>query len=371
MIYLDNSATTRVLPAAAQAMQQALTETYGNPSSLHMAGVYAERLMTRSRETVAGSLGVRPDEITFTSGATESNNTAIFGAVKARQKQGNRIVTTAFEHPSVLRCMEALEKQGFEVVYLSDFSKLDEVINEKTILVSMMAVNNETGAQFPVKEAAAVIKRKGAPALLHCDAVQAYGKLPLYPKRMGIDLMSVSAHKLYGPKGVGALCVAKGVHIKPLLLGGGQESGMRSGTENLPGIVGFGAAVAEIFEKSAENRQKIDELGSYLREKLAKIDGIFFNSPENAVPYICNISMPPLNSETVQHDLERQDIYVSAGSACSAKTHNTSHVLRAMGLSDERVRSALRISLGIYNTKEEIDKLCDCLQNCRDRLAHR
>jgi cysteine desulfurase len=327
--------------------------------------------MTQARETVAGSLGVRPDEITFTSGATESNNTAIFGAVKARQKQGNRIVTTAFEHPSVLRCMEALEKQGFEVVYLSDFSKLDEVINEKTILVSMMAVNNETGAQFPVKEAAAVIKRKGAPALLHCDAVQAYGKLPLYPKRMGIDLMSVSAHKLYGPKGVGALYVAKGVHIKPLLLGGGQESGMRSGTENLPGIVGFGAAVAEIFEKSAENRRKIDESGAYLREKLAKIDGIFFNSPENAVPYICNISMPPLNSETVQHDLERQDIYVSAGSACSAKTHNTSHVLRAMGLSDERVRSALRISLGIYNTKEEIDKLCDCLQTCRDRLAHR
>lgn len=371
MIYFDNSATTRVLPAAAQAMQQALCETYGNPSSLHMAGVYAERLMTKAREAVAGSMGVRPDEITFTGGATEANNTAIFGAAKARQKQGNRIVTTAYEHPSVLRCMEALEKQGFEVLYLSDLSKLDEAINDKTVLVSMMAVNNETGEPFPVKEAAAVIKRKGAPALLHCDAVQAYGKLPLYPKRMGIDLMSVSAHKLYGPKGVGALYVAKGVHIKPLLLGGGQESGMRSGTENVPGIVGFGTAVAEIFGNLTENRRKIDELGAYLREKLAKIDGIFFNSPENAVPYICNISMPPLNSETVQHDLESRDIYVSAGSACSAKSHNTSHVLRAMGLPGERIRSALRISLGIYNTKEEIDKLCDCLQVCRDRLAHR
>ena len=201
--------------------------------------------------------------------------------------------------------------------------------------------------------------------------MQAYGKLPLYPKRTGIDLMSVSSHKLYGPKGVGALYVAKGVHIRPFLLGGGQENGMRSGTENVPGIAGFGAAVSEIFKNFGENRQKIDDLGAYLREKLAKIEGIFINSPENAVPYICNISLPPLNSETVQHALEGRDIYVSAGSACSAKTHNTSHVLRAMGLPSERVRSALRISLGIYNTKEEIDKLCDDLESCRGHLAHR
>ncbi len=371
MIYLDNSATTRVLPQAAAAVNQALTETYGNPSSLHMAGIYAERIVTGARETIAASMGARPDEIFFTGGATESNNTAIFGTAKARAKLGNRIVTTAFEHPSVLRCMEELEKQGFEVITLSDLSKLDEAINDKTILVSMMAVNNETGAQFPIKEAAAAIKRKGAPALLHCDAVQAYGKLPLYPKRMGIDLMSVSAHKLYGPKGVGALFVAKGVHIKPLIVGGGQESGFRSGTENVPGIAGFGAAVEEIFKNSAEIRQKMADLGSYLREKLAKIEGIFINSPENAVPYICNISLPPLNSETVQHALESREIYVSAGSACSAKSHNTSHVLRAMGLSDDRIRSALRISLGIDNTKEEIDKLCACLEDCRSRLAHR
>ncbi len=371
MIYLDNSATTRVLPQAATAVNQALTETYGNPSSLHMAGIYAERIVTGARETVAASMGARPDEIFFTGGATESNNTAIFGTARSRAKLGNRIVTTAFEHPSVLRCMEELEKQGFEVITLSDLSKLDEAINDKTILVSMMAVNNETGAQFPVKEAAAAIKRKGAPALLHCDAVQAYGKLPLYPKRMGIDLMSVSAHKLYGPKGVGALFVAKGVHIKPLILGGGQESGFRSGTENVPGIAGFGAAVEEIFKNSTEIRQKMADLGSYLREKLAKIEGIFINSPDNAVPYICNISLPPLNSETVQHALESQEIYVSAGSACSAKSHNTSHVLRAMGLSDDRIRSALRISLGIDNTKEEIDKLCACLEDCRSRLAHR
>ncbi len=371
MIYLDNSATTRVMPQAAAAVDQAMTETYGNPSSLHMAGIYAERMVTGAREILAASMGARPDEIYFTGGATESNNTAIFGAVKSRAKLGNRIVTSAFEHPSVLRCMEELEKQGFEVIYLSDLSKLDEAINDKTILVSLMAVNNETGAQLPVREAAAAIKRKGAPALLHCDAVQAYGKLPLYPKRMGIDLMSISAHKLYGPKGVGALFVAKGVHIKPLILGGGQESGFRSGTENVPGIAGFGAAVEEIFKNSAEIRQKMADLGAYLREKLAKIDGIFINSPDHAVPYICNISLPPLNSETVQHALESQEIYVSAGSACSAKSHNTSHVLRAMDLSDDRIRSALRISLGIDNTKEEIDKLCECLEDCRSRLAHR
>ena len=371
MIYLDNSATTRVMPLAAQAMQQALTEIYGNPSSLHMAGIQAERLVTKARETIAGSLAVRPDEVIFTAGATESNNTAIFGVARARAKLGNRIVTTAFEHPSVLECFKALEKEGFEVVCLTDLSKLEQAITDKTVLVSMMAVNNETGEQYPLKEAAAIIKRKGAPALLHGDAVQAYGKLPLYPKRMGIDLMSLSAHKLYGPQGVGALYVAKGVHMKPLLLGGGQEKGMRSGTENVAGIVGFGAAVSEFFANAAENRRKLDDLGAYLRQKIGEMDGIFINSPENSVPYIYNISIPPLNSETIQHDLERNQIYVSAGSACSAKSSGGSHVLHAMGLSSERVRSAVRISLGIYNTKEEIDRLCEGLEACRNHLAHR
>lgn len=371
MIYLDNSATTCVMPKAAQAMQEALTEIYGNPSSLHMAGIYAERLVTKAREAIAGSLSVRPDEIMFTAGATESNNTAIFGAARSRAKLGNRIVTTAFEHPSVLECFKALEKEGFDVVYLSDITKLDEAITDKTVLVSMMAVNNETGEPFPVKEAAAIIKRKGAPALLHCDAVQAFGKLPIYPKRMGIDLMSLSAHKLYGPKGVGALYVAKGVHIKPLLLGGGQEKGLRSGTENVPGIVGFGTAVSEFFANAAENRKKLDELGAYLRQKIGEMEGLLINSPSNSVPYIYNISIPPLNSETIQHDLERHQIFVSAGSACSAKSSGGSHVLHAMGLPSERVRSAVRISLGIYNTKEEIDRLCEGLEVCRGHLAHR
>lgn len=371
MIYLDNSATTRVLPTAVEAVSQAMSQTYGNPSSLHRLGIYAERVVTRARETIAASMSARPDEIFFTGGATEANNTAIFGAVKARAKRGNRIVTSAFEHPSVLRCMEQLEEQGFDVIYLTDLTKLDEAITEKTILVSLMAVNNETGAQFPIKEAAAIIKRKGAPALMHCDAVQAYGKIPLHPKRMGIDLMSVSAHKLYGPKGVGALYVAKGVNIKPFMLGGGQESGLRSGTENVPGIAGFGAAVEEIFKNFAQYQQHLADLGGYLRKKLAEMEGVFIHSPADAVLYICNISVPPLNSETVQHALEEEDIYLSAGSACSAKSHNTSHVLRAMGLSDERIRAALRISLGIYNTKEEIDKFCACLQDCRSRLAHR
>ena len=371
MMYFDNSATTKVLPEAAAAMQRALTEIYANPSALHLAGIEAERMVMQARERIAASLGVSGGEIVFTSGATESNNTAIFGAVAARKRQGNRIVTTAYEHPSVLRCMEELEKQGYEVIYLADMSKLEEAIDEKTILVSMMAVNNETGECFPVREAASIIKRKKAPALLHCDAVQAYGKMPLYPKRMGIDLLSMSAHKLYGPKGVGALYVRKGIALKPLLLGGGQENGLRSGTENVPGIVGFGESVAKIFEKNKEICEKMDDLGQYLREKLQKIDGISVNSPQNSVPYIYNISMIPFNSETIAHELERKNIYLSAGSACSAKSHKTSHVLRAMGLSDDAVRSALRISLGIENTKEEIDKLCEALEDCRKRLAHR
>ena len=373
MIYLDNSATTAPCAAAVQAVRKALEEDFGNPSSLHAAGITAERAVRRARGDIAASLGVGENEIFFTSGATESNNTALFGAVHNKRRAPGRIVTTAIEHPSVLRCMDALEKEGFEVVRVKPregcvrAEDLDEAITPQTVLVSIMAVNNETGEILPVKAAAESIRRKKAPALLHCDAVQAYGKLPLYPARWGIDLMSISGHKLYGPKGIGALYKRKGLNLPPLLLGGGQETGLRSGTENVPGIVGFGAAVQDVFSQAAEFREHLSALGSYAERALGKIPGVVIQSPPGHAPYILNFSLPGILSETVLHELESFGIFVSAGSACSAHAKG-SHVLAAYGYPDAQIRSSVRVSLGRENTCEEIDVLCDTLAHCIERF---
>ncbi len=377
MIYLDNSASTQVLPGAAQAARQAMLETYANPSSLHLAGIFAERVMTDARTQIARSLEAAPEEILFTSGATEANNTAIFGAVSALKRRGNRVVTTSVEHPSVLKCFEALEAQGLEVVYVRpeggriDPARVAAAVSPGTILVSIMAVNGETGDILPVQAAAAAIRKAGAPALLHCDAVQAYGKIPVSPRRWGVDLMSVSAHKLHGPKGAGALYLRKGARITPLLLGGGQENGLRSGTENLPGIAGFGAAVAEIFAERAAFARQMDMLGAYLRRELGRVPGVVVNSPETGVAHIVNISLPPFLSENIIHFLEGREIYVSSASACAARSAQSgkgSRVLREYGISPERASSALRISLGIYNTQADIDALCAALADCREKL---
>ena len=372
-IYLDNSATTRVCREAAEKAMALMTDCYGNPSSIHQMGFAAEQEMTAAREAVAKALGVQGGEITFTSGGTEANNLAIFGGVEAKKRSGNKIVTTAVEHPSVLRCMEQLEQQGYEVVYLQpdktgriSEEELAAAIDEKTILVSIMLVNNEVGAIQPVEAAAKAIAAKKAPSLLHVDAVQAFGKLPVKPKRMKIDLLSVSGHKIHGPKGVGALYVKDGVRLRPQLLGGGQEKGLRSGTESMAMIGAFGAAVNALPSPS-DALPNMQELHDYCREKLSAIDGVVFNSPADALPYIVNFSTMSVRSETMIHFLSAQNIFVSGGSACSGGKE--SHVLTAMEVGRAAVRSSIRVSFSRYSTKADVDALAAAVAQGMKTLA--
>lgn len=374
-LYFDNSSTTKVCEQAAAKVLEMMTEHYGNPSSLHTMGFEAERELTAARTAVAQLLGAKTEEITFTSGGTEANNLAIFGAAHARQKRGNRIVTTAIEHPSVLNVMAQLEKEGFEVVYLKPDSEghiapqqLFEAVNADTILVSMMAVNNEVGTILPIDAAAQAIAQAKAPALLHVDAVQAFGKLPLKPSKSKIDLMSVSAHKIHGPKGVGALYVAGNVHIVPRTFGGGQEKDLRPGTEAMPLIAGFGAAV-KALPNLANETKVVAQINGYCREQLSKLDGVVVNSPTDALPYILNFSTCSVRSETMLHFLASKQIFVSSGSACSKA--KPSHVLTAMDLSRDRIHSSLRISFSRYNTLEEAQQFIAALQQGLNEITKR
>lgn len=370
-IYLDNSSTTAVCPTAVKYISAAL-DNYGNPSSLHVMGMQAERELTLCRKAVAGVLGCKSDEVFFTGSGTEANNTAIFGAARARKKRGRRIVTTAIEHPSVLAVMKRLEDEGFEVVRImpkeNGCVNADEVtraINPDTVLVSIMLVNNETGAYLPVTAARRAIDSVGAPALLHCDAVQAFGKVPCGLKRLGADMLSASAHKINGPKGLGVLYKSSKVHIEPLILGGGQESGLRSGTESVPLIAGLRGALEEL-PSCDEFLARMGMLNAYARDRLLGDGFAVCNSPDDAAPYILNVSLPGFRSETLLHFLESKNIFVSSGSACSKG--KGSSVLRAMGLPDDRVDSALRISFGRYNTKEDIDSLYMALAQAKKTL---
>lgn len=373
-IYLDNSATTRVCRAAADKALYMMTECYGNPSSLHSKGFAAEKELDAARAVIAERLSAQPGEICFTSGGTESDNIAILGAAHAKKRFGSRIVTTAIEHPAVLNTMAQLEKEGFEVVYVKPDAdgnipaeKFQEVIDSKTILVSVMAVNNETGALLPLKEIASVIKRKKAPALFHTDAVQAFCKLPLSPKRLGLDLVSVSGHKVHAPKGVGALYVKSGVRILPHSFGGGQEKNLRPGTEGVPLICAFGAAVKSMLpEREAE--EKVRAVREHLLMRLSEMPEVELNSPENALPYIVNLSAGRVRAETMLHFLAEKGIYVSSGSACGKA--KPSHVLEAMALSKMRIDTSLRVSLCAENTKEEIDAFADALKLGLETLSH-
>ncbi len=371
-VYLDNSATTKVCPEAVSAITQMLTDNYGNPSSTHRKGLDAGEALIKARKQVAGILSCSPDEIYFTTGGSVANNTAIFGTVNALKRRGNRIVTTSIEHPSVIRCMQDLESKGFEVIYLKpnrngSFSQEDlfNSINKNTILVSIMAVNNEIGVINPVSAASKAIKRIGAPALLHCDAVQGFGKLPLHPAKDGIDLLSISAHKVHGPKGVGALYIRKGVQIKPHILGGGQENGMFSGTEPMPAIAGFGAACAAMPD-IAQQLNKMTALRNYTAERLKALPKVEINSPHDSLPYIINLSVAGIPSEVLINHLSRQEIYISAGSAC--KKGHRSEVLRAIGLPVQQIDSAVRVSFSRYSTDADADALINGIEAAIQRF---
>lgn len=369
-IYLDNSATTRVCEKSAEKALELMTRCYGNPSSLHKKGLEAQKEVSHAREAVSSSLGVQPREIIFTSGGTEANNLAVLGGAAANRRRGKRIVTTAVEHPSVLEPMKQLEKEGFEVVFLSPDGAgripeeaVFDAVTRDTILVSMMAVNNELGSIQPIEVLRKAVKRAGAPALVHVDGVQAYGKLPLRPEKLGIDLLTVSGHKIHGPKGVGALYVSKSARILPRTFGGGQERDLRPGTEAAPLIAGFGAAVEELPDwRQAYGR--MEELRAYAVRKLAKLPEVEINSSEEGLPYLLNFSALGVRSETMLHFLAQRGIYVSSGSACAKGKQ--SHVLKAAGLPDGRISSAIRVSFSRENTEQDIDALAE---GVRDGLA--
>lgn len=367
-VYLDNSATTAPCPEAVEAVNFMMTENFGNPSSLHGAGISAMKEIISARESIAKALSCEKDEILFTSGATEANNLAIFGAAYANRRRGNRIVTTAIEHESVMQSIDRLEEEGFEVIrlmpdghgFISE-KELEEAINDKTILVSMMYINNEVGSILPVEKIKKAVTRKNAPALIHIDCVQAFGKIPVRPKKLGADLASVTAHKIHGPKGSGALYIRKGVNISPRTFGGEQEKRIRPGTEASPIIAGFGAAVNALPDLKKQS-EYISGLNTYARERLSEIDGLIFNSADNASPFILNIYIPSfMRSQTVIQELSaKYGIYVSSGSACAKGKR--SHVLTAMRLPDERIDKSIRISFCRSNTKEDIDILADALK---------
>lgn len=374
MTYLDNSATTAVCEAAAKKAVYMMTQCFGNPSSLHRLGFEAERELTAAREKVAALMGVPARDVLFTSGGTEANNLAVFGAAAALARRGKHIVTTGVEHSSVAAACKQLEKEGYAVTRLLPDSDghitADAIIaacRPDTALVSVMLVNNETGARFSLPDAVAGIRRRSLFAFIHCDAVQAAGKLPLYGARWQVDAMSVSAHKLHGPKGCGALYLRQGARILPRQVGGLQERSMRGGTEAAPLIAAFGAA-AEALPPLAEQEALFETLRKRLFDRLADAP-VVFHLPADGVPYIIHLSVPGFKSETLLHFLSERDIFVSSGSACAKGAK--SPVLQAMGLPETEIDSALRISLCHNNTPEDIDRFADALIAATQTLARR
>ena len=369
--YFDNSATTRVLDSVKDIVVKTMTEDYGNPASKHRKGMEAEQYIREARKIIADSMKVQEKEILFTSGGSESNNMALIGTAWANQRAGKHIISTAIEHPSVYNPLGVLEELGFEVTILPvdhdghiSLKELEEAIRPDTILVSTMYVNNEVGAVEPVEEISRVIKAKNPSALYHVDAIQAYGKYVIRPQKQGIDLLSVSSHKIHGPKGVGFLYIRSGVKIKPLIYGGGQQAGMRSGTENVPGVAGFGVAVKEMYTDHAEKIQKLIGLKDYMTDRLGEIEGTVINSKkgEASAPQIVSVSFEGVRSEVLLHALEDKGIYVSSGSACSSNHPGISGTLKGIGVAQKLLDSTIRISFGIFNTKEEVDYTIDVLK---------
>lgn len=364
-IYLDNCSTTKPREEVIEEMIYFLRSEYGNPSSLHSLGFNIEKKIEKTRKTIADFLGVHEDEIYFTSGGTESNNLAIQSIIERYKRSGNHIIITKIEHSSVLNLIRNYEEKGYEVTYLNvdnegifSLEELKQSIRKDTILIAIMQVNNEIGSIQPTWEIKNVLKEKGSKALIHVDGIQAFGKIPLDISRWGVDLFSFSGHKIYGPKGIGGLYVNKDIKSAPIIFGGNQERGLRSGTENVPGIMGLGKAVKIIGENFDEEREKANKLKCYFIEKIKdEIQNIHINSPlnEKYSPYVLNISFKYVKGEVLLHYLEGKGIYISTGSACSSKGVEESHVLSQLGLSDTEIEGAIRICFSYENTEEDID----------------
>lgn len=375
MVYLDNSATTAVCKEAVERMTRVMVEQYGNPSSLHTLGINAQREVTRARGEVATLIGAKPEQVVFTSGGTEANNLAVLGGAEAKARQPHVAVTTAVEHPSVAACFDRLEAQGWTVVRVQpdtdgtvSADAIERACTPDTTIVSVMTVNNETGAQMDIPAIVTRVRRAAPRALIHTDAVQAAGKLPLRAEKWGVDLLSVSGHKLHAPKGVGALYIRKGVRVLPRIIGGGQENGLRSGTEPVPAIAGFGAAAAAV-PKLSEQTAHYEALKACLLEELGSYPDVRFHVPTGGVPYIVNVSLVGFRSETVLHFLAQRGIFVSSGSACAKGKHSA--VLTAMGVPAAEIDSSLRISFCRENTVDEIRTLCDALREATQTLQRR
>lgn len=363
-VYLDNSATTKCLESVANIVAKVMCEDYGNPSSMHMKGVQAENYVKMARMVIAKNLKVNEKEIFFTSGGTESDNWAIIGAAMANHRAGNHLITTCIEHPAVLRTMEYLETQGFQVTYLpvDEFGRirlqdLENALTPNTILVSIMHTNNEIGALQPIAEAGNIIKRYNPNIVFHVDAVQGYGKFRIAPKKMGVDMMSVSGHKIHGPKGIGFLYINEKVKIKPVSYGGGQQKGMRSGTDNVPGMAGLAKAVEEVYQSLEKDVEHLYALKEYFINGLLQIPDVKINGYTgfDSAPHIVSVSIRSIRSEVMLHALEDRGIYVSAGSACSSHKATTSATLRAIGVEKDLLDSTIRFSFSIFTTREEID----------------
>lgn len=365
--YLDNAATTFTFPEVSKLMVKVMEEDYGNPSSMHRKGFEAEQYVKHAKEQIAKELKIEPKEILFTSGGTESNNMALIGAAFANQRKGKHIITTCIEHAAVYQPLIFLEEQGFDVTYLPvdqnglvKISALEEAITDDTILISVMFVNNEIGAVQPIEEIGALIKKKKPDILFHVDAIQGFGKFRIYPKRLGIDLLSISGHKIHGPKGSGILFIRDKTKINPIIFGGGQQKGMRSGTENVPGIAGIGLAAQMIYENHEERMEQLLGLKNRLIAGISDIENTKNHS--GLAPHIVSVSFLGVRSEVLLHALEEKEIYVSAGSACSSNHPAVSGTLKAIGLSKTEYESTLRFSFSVFTTEEEIDYTVNTLK---------
>lgn len=378
--YLDNAATTRVFPEVRDIMLQVMEKDFGNPSSRHTKGIEAEGYITKAVQQIAGTLKCQPKEIILTSGGTESNNMALIGTALANQRAGKHVITTRIEHASIHEPFGRLEQMGYEAQYLPVDQNghvrpevLEEAVREDTLLVSVMMVNNEMGAVEDIKKLVTVAKQKNPNVIFHVDAIQAYGKYKIVPKRLGIDLMSVSGHKIHGPKGSGFLYVRDGVKISPIILGGGQQRGMRSGTENVPAIAGLGEAVRLIYQQHSEKIECLYALKQRLIDGLTAMEGVTINginelSLTETAPHIVSVSFDGIKSEVMLHALAQEGVYVSSGSACSSNHPDLSGTLKAIGVEDWLLDSTLRFSFSVLSTEEEVDHALEAVAKVLPQL---